>query len=318
MIDELKEIVELATSLTVLTGEILKLKPNNKNAEDDEIIIANKKNSAQIGSSGDSAQIGSSGYYAKIGSSGDSAKIGSSGDSAKIGSSGDYAQIGSSGDYAQIGSSGYYAKIGSSGDYAQIDVTGDYTIVCSIGRNSTIKGKLGTWITLAEYDEDNKPICVKSAQIDGKVLKEDVYYILLNGEFTECVKIDGIISIVINKHKNVYKVQNLGSNRESYIVQDGDIYSHGDTIKEAKDGLLYKISNRDTSKYNDFTKDTKVTLKEAIEMYRVIAGACEGGTRYFVENVLKKTKKNYTVQEVIDLTIGQHNHEKLVEFFEEK
>ena len=300
MIDELKEIVELATSLTVLTGEILKLKPNNKNAEDDEIVIANKKDSAQIGSSGDYAQIGSSGY------------------SAKIGSSGDYAKIGSSGDYAQIGSSGDYAKIGSSGYSAQIDVTGNDTIACGIGKNTIIKGKLGTWITLAEYDKDNKPVCVKSAQIDGKVLKEDVYYILLNSEFTECVKIDGIISIVINKHKNVYKVQNLGSTRISYIVKDGDIYSHGDTIKEAKDSLLYKISNRDTSKYNDFTRDTKITLKEAIEMYRVITGACEGGTRYFVENILKKTKKNYTVQEVIDITQGQYNHKKLVEFFKEK
>ena len=378
MIDELKEVVKLATSLTALTSEILKLKPNNKNAKDNEIVIANKKiyaqigssgdsaqigssgdsaqigssgdsakigssgdyaqigssgdyaqigssgDSAQIGSSGDSAQIGSSGDYAQIGSSGDSAQIGSSGDSAQIGSSGDSAQIGSSGDYAQIGSSGDSAKIGSSGDsakigssgdYAKIDVTGNDTVACGIGINTIIKGKLGTWITLAEYDKDNKPICVKSAQIDNKILKEDFYYILLNGKFTECVKIDGIISIVINKHKNVYKVQNLGSSKESYIVKDGDIYSHGDTIKEAKDGLLYKISNRDTSKYKDFTKDTEVTLKEAIEMYRAITGAYEGGTRYFIENVLTDKKEKYTVQEVINLTRGQYNHEKLVEFF---
>lgn len=65
-IDELKEIVELETSLTVLTDEMLKLKPKNKNAKDDEIIIANKNNSAQIGSSGDYAKIGSLGYSAKI------------------------------------------------------------------------------------------------------------------------------------------------------------------------------------------------------------------------------------------------------------
>ena len=69
------------------------------------------------------------------------------------------------------------------------------------------------------------------------------------------------------------------------------------------------------TKYNDFTKATNVTLKEAIEMYRVIAGACEGGTRYFVENILQDKKEKYTVQEVINLTRGQYNHEKLVEFF---
>ena len=344
MIEELKEIFELATSLTTLTKEIFKLKLNNKNADENDIIIANKKDSAQIGSSGysakigssgDSAKIGSSGDYAQIGSSGYSAKIGSSGYSAKIGSSGYYAQIGSSGDSAQIGSSGYsakigssgnsakigssgyYAKIGSSGYYAQINSTGNNAVVAGIGYRTIIKAKIGSWITLAEYDpnDDYKPVSVKSAQIDGKKLKADTYYILLNKKFQECIYIDGIISIVISKHKNVYKVRNLGETQESFIVQDGDVYSHGDTIQEAKDSLIYKISNRDTSKFDNYTFGTELTIKEAIEMYRVITGACEGGTRYFVENVLTDKKEKYTVQEVITLTQNQYNHEKLVEFF---
>ena len=58
------------------------------------------------------------------------------------------------------------------------------------GINSIIKGKKGNWITLAEWEYDNKlykyiPVCVKSAQIDGKVLKEDTYYQLKGGEFVE-------------------------------------------------------------------------------------------------------------------------------------
>ena len=134
---------------------------------------------AQIGSSGDGAQIGSSGYGAKIGSSGDGAKIGSSGDGAKIGSSGDDTQIGSSGDGAQIGSSGYLAKIESEGNNA---------VVAAIGIDSKIKAKKGSWITLAEYGEDLKPVCVRSAQIDGKSLKEDVFYQLKGGEFVEAAE----------------------------------------------------------------------------------------------------------------------------------
>ena len=308
MIEELKDVFELATSLTTLAKEILKLKPNNKNADENYIIIANKKDSAKIGSSGD---------YAKIGSSGDYAQIGSSGDYAQIGSSGYYAQIGSSGDSAQIGSSGDSAQIGSSGDYAKINSTGNDAVVAGIGYRTIIKAKKGSWITLAEYDpNDNyKPVCVKSAQIDGEELKTDTYYILLDKKFQECVYIDGIISIVISKHENVYKVRNLGEIQESFIVQDGDVYSHGSTIQEAKDSLIYKISNRDTSKFDNYTLETELTLKEAIEMYRVIAGACEGGTRYFVENILTDKKDKYTVQEVITLTQGQYNHEKLVEFF---
>ena len=155
--------------------------------------------SAQIGSSGYSAKIGSSGYYAKIGSSGDSAQIGSSGYSAQIGSSGDSAQIGSSGNSAQIGSSGYSAQIGSSGnsaqigssgDYAKIDSTGDDSVIMCAGNKSKAKAKVGSWITLAEWewsDENNRnvPICVKTEYVDGENIKADTWYQLKNGKFVE-------------------------------------------------------------------------------------------------------------------------------------
>ena len=152
--------------------------------------IGSSGDSAQIGSSGDSAKIGSSGDYAQIGSSGDSAQIGSSGDSAQIGSSGDYAQIGSSGDSAQIGSSGDYAKIGSSGDYAKIDSTGDDSVIMCAGNNSKAKAKLGSWITLAEWEwsdekKRNVPVCVKTEYVDGENIKADTWYQLKNGKFVE-------------------------------------------------------------------------------------------------------------------------------------
>ena len=185
----------------------------------DSAKIGSSGDSAQIGSSGDSAQIGSSGYYAQIGSSGDSAKIGSSGDYAQIGSSGDYAQIGSSGDSAKIGSSGDYAQIGSSGDSAKIGSSGDsakigssgdsakigssgdsakiesegkYSVIMAAGINSVAKAKIGSWITLAEWERKNEndnfyliPVCVKTEYVDGEKIKEDTFYQLKNGEFVE-------------------------------------------------------------------------------------------------------------------------------------
>ena len=156
----------------------------------DSAQIGSSGNYAQIGSSGYSAQIGSSGYYAQIGSSGDSAQIGSSGDYAQIGSSGYYAQIGSSGYSAQIGSSGDSAQIGSSGDYAQINSTGEDAVIMCAGRKSKAKGKKGSWITLAEWVKDEEkgryvPICVKTERVDGEKIKDDTYYTLKNGEFSE-------------------------------------------------------------------------------------------------------------------------------------
>ena len=150
--------------------------------------IGSSGDSAKIGSSGDSAKIGSSGDYAKIGSSGYYAKIGSSGYYAKIGSSGDYAKIGSSGDSDKIGSSGDFAQIGSSGDSAKIESTGKHSVVMAAGNNSIAKAKIGSWITLSEWDCINGvwiPICVKTEQVDGERIKADTFYKLVNGEFKE-------------------------------------------------------------------------------------------------------------------------------------
>ena len=146
--------------------------------------------SAQIGSSGNSAKIGSSGYYAKIGSSGYSAQIGSSGNYAQIGSSGNSAQIGSSGNYAKIGSSGNYAQIGSSGYSAQINSTGVDSVICCAGHGCTVKAKIGSWITLAEWEYSEEkgrsvPRCVKTEYVDGEKIKADTRYRLKNGEFVE-------------------------------------------------------------------------------------------------------------------------------------
>ena len=149
-----------------------------------------KTDVAKNDNGGDSAQIGSSGDSAKIGSSGDSAKIGSSGYSAQIGSSGYSAQIGSSGDSAQIGSSGDSAKIGSSGYSAQINSTGEDSVIMCAGNNSKAKAKVGSWITLTEWEwNDEKshyvPVCVKTEYVDGNNIKADTWYQLKNGEFVE-------------------------------------------------------------------------------------------------------------------------------------
>ena len=104
--------------------------------------------------------------------------------------SGNSAQIGSSGNSAQIGSSGYSAQIGSSGDYAQINSTGEDAVIMCAGRKSKAKGKKGSWITLAEWVKDEEkgryvPICVKTERVDGEKIKDDTYYTLKNGEFSE-------------------------------------------------------------------------------------------------------------------------------------
>ena len=102
----------------------------------------------------------------------------------------DEAVISSKGDYAQIGSSGYSSKIGSSGDYAQIGSSGEDSVICCAGHDSAVKAKMGSWITLAEWEYSKEkgryvPKCVKTEFVDGERIKADVFYILQNGEFKE-------------------------------------------------------------------------------------------------------------------------------------
>ena len=102
----------------------------------------------------------------------------------------DSAQLASSGDSAQLASSGDSAKLASSGDSSKLAIEGKYSLAAGIGINNKIKGIIGTWITLAEWEFDNSinkyvPLCVKSAQIDGEILKENIYYKLENSEFVE-------------------------------------------------------------------------------------------------------------------------------------
>lgn len=84
----------------------------------------------------------------------------------------------------------------------------------------------------------------------------------------------------------MYVVRSIGSDKDQYLVTDGNgKWAHGDTVKEAKDDLIYKISNRDKSKCEGWTTQTEVSFEEAIEAYRAITGACAAGTKGFVERM---------------------------------
>ena len=78
-------------------------------------------------------------------------------------------------------SSGYYARIASSGKHS---------VICCAGNNSIVKAKIGSWITLAEWQYDIAentyiPVCVKTEYVDGKRIKADMPYKLVNGKFKE-------------------------------------------------------------------------------------------------------------------------------------
>jgi hypothetical protein len=165
------------------SGDSAKLASSGDSAQ-----LASSGDSAQLASSGDSAKLASSGYFAKLASSSYFAKLASSGDSAKLASSGYSAKLASSGYSAKLASSGDSAKLASSGDSAKLASSGERSVVMCAGQNSIASAKKGSWITLSEWEiakDKYTPIHVVTQKVDGIKIKEDVFYKLINGKFTE-------------------------------------------------------------------------------------------------------------------------------------
>ena len=103
--------------------------------------------------------------------------------------SGDWSQSAQSGNKSQSAQSGDGSQSAQSGDESQIELQGKKCVGASIGRGCRIKGKVGCWITLAEYGKWTGKyypvLCVKSAKIDGKKIKADTWYQLIDGKFKE-------------------------------------------------------------------------------------------------------------------------------------
>jgi hypothetical protein len=132
------------------------------------------------------------------------------------------------------------------------------------------------------------------------------------------IKCDGILSWFKSKKKLgqlvVFRVQVVGKLKVSFVVQRGQQFSHGETVKKAIESLRYKLADRDTSRFKKWTLTTKVKAEDAIQAYRTITGACEFGVKNFCESI--KVPKTITVSEVITLTQGKYGSDKFAAFFQ--
>ena len=121
------------------------------------------------------------------------------------------------------------------------------------------------------------------------------------------ILIDGIFAEVINKRNGVYKLKKPNSKSVFFCVTDGlGRYAHGNTVKEAKDDLLYKLSSDDKKEqYENIELESVLTFDECIRFYRLMTGACAFGVKEFIErNNIER--RDYTVREIIDITKGQY------------
>ena len=105
----------------------------------------------------------------------------SSGDSSTAGTSGYYSTAGTSGDYSTAGTSGYYSTAAATGPYCRAKAEGNNSIAVANGYKSKVKGSVGCYLVLTEYDDDGNFLCADLKFVDGISIKADTWYMLKDG-----------------------------------------------------------------------------------------------------------------------------------------
>ena len=195
-----------------------------------------------------------------------------------------------------------------------LDISG--TGITSLPDNLTVGGYLdisGTGITsLPDNLTVGGSIYITGTGItDTSIINKNAPQILFwkNGKY---VLIDGIFAEVIRKQNGVFKLKKPNSNKVFFCVTDGNgRYAHGDTVQEAKEDLLYKLSSDDQKEqYKNISLDSTLTFDECIRFYRVMTGACAFGVKNFIESN-NIERRSYTVHEILKITKGQYGSDSL-------
>jgi hypothetical protein len=141
-----------------------------------EFVFSKVKSSPTVSATaGDSAHSATTGNYAHSATTGDSAHSATTGDSAHSATTGYYAHSATTGDSAHSA---------TTGDSAQSSVKGNQCIAASLGAAGQAKGLKGNWLVLAEW-KDGKIKAMGIARVDGKKIKADTFYMLVDGKFVE-------------------------------------------------------------------------------------------------------------------------------------
>jgi len=136
-----------------------------------------------------------------------------------------------------------------------------------------------------------------------------------NGKY---ISVDGIFCETISKKGNVWKVKKYATEKTFYIVSDGNgIYSHGNSVKEAKEDLIFKTDARSKDDYKDLTLKSTLKFDEAVKCYRVITGACQFGVKEFLSRKNIERKK-MSIAKIIELTNGEYGSQSFSNFFNNK
>jgi len=125
------------------------------------------------------------GRYGAASATGDQGAASATGDQGAASATGRYGAASATGRYGAASATGDQGAASATGYQGAASATGEKSVACALGYGGKAKASKGSAIVVIERDDYYNIVNIKSAIIDGEVLKEDTYYILVDGEFKE-------------------------------------------------------------------------------------------------------------------------------------
>ncbi len=268
-------------------------------------------NYSQSAANGDSSQSAANGDSSQSAANGDYSQSAANGDSSQSAANGDSSQSAANGYSSQSAANGYSSQSAANGDYSKSECSGESSACSALGYRAAVKGDNGSLIMASEFIvNDGKKILVggKADIVDGKKIKANRWYIVEGGEWVEVDFTDNVFSYVISNKSGVKKVKTDNGKILFVVSDDKGNSAHGNTIKEAREDLVYKA----IAKF-DGELPKKATGVEWVGIYRALTGACAAGVKNFVESTGKSLDDTYTAVQIAKLIHGQYGADKFAE-----
>ena len=134
------------------------------------------------------------GYRSAATNTGDQSAATNTGNWSAATNTGDWSAATNTGDQSAATNTGYRSAATNTGNWSAATNTGSWSaaavggngsVAIATGYESKAKANVGSAIVVCERDDNYNLIGIKAAIIDGKNLKADTYYTLINGEFIE-------------------------------------------------------------------------------------------------------------------------------------
>ncbi len=135
---------------------------------------------------GDRSAATNTGDRSAATNTGDCSAATNTGDRSAATNTGDRSAATNTGDCSAATNTGDCSAATNTGDWSATTVEGKESIAVVTGYESKAKGSLGCWLVLTERDGNWHILGVKAVKVDGEYVKPDQWYMLKNGEITEC------------------------------------------------------------------------------------------------------------------------------------